>query len=309
MYDINVDKSLSSKLIVPKNDVVLAELGSPAETVTDKPVAKNSILAGAKSHLSDVDIDIPSTNKVAKNTFALIISNENYKRAENVPFANNDGNVFEKYLQLAVGVPENHITHLQDASLSDIKYGLNHINDVSEAFDGKAKIIVYYSGHGIPDEKNKDGYILPVDGYASDPSTAYKLSEFYKNLNDLNSESVVVFLDACFSGTQKSGSMIASARGVAIKVNEDKPQGNLVVLSAAQGDQTAYPYNEKEHGMMTYYLLKKLQETGGNATLGELSDYITTEVKRTSLIENGKSQVPVTHYDDLNTTWSSQTLR
>lgn len=309
VYDLNADKSLSDKLIVPKDEAVLAELGPTDESIKDKMPAKNSLIAGTRSHLSDVDTDIPTTKKVAEKTFALIISNEDYKRAESVPFANNDGNVFEKYLQLAIGVPQNHITHLQNASLSDIKYGLNHIKEVSEAFDGEAKIIVYYSGHGIPDEKNKDGYLLPVDGYASDPSTAYKLSVFYKNLNDINSKNVVLFLDACFSGAQKSGSMIASARGVAIKVNEDKPQGNLVVISAAQGDQTAYPYAEKEHGMMTYFLLKKLQETTGDVTLGELSDYITTQVKRTSLIENGKSQIPVTSFDDRNTTWSTQTLR
>jgi hypothetical protein len=55
--------------------------------------------------------------------------------------------------------------------------------------------------------------------------------------------------------------MLASARGVAIKVKEEKPQGNLVVVSASQGDETAYPYNEKRHGLFTYYLLEKLQES------------------------------------------------
>ena len=86
--------------------------------------------------------------------------------------------------------------------------------------------------------------------------------------------------------------MLASARGVAIKVRDEAPQGNLVVFTAAQGDETAYQYAEKGHGMFTYFLLKKLQESKGGVTLGELGDYITNEVKRESLLNNNKIQTP-----------------
>ena len=60
---------------------------------------------------------------------------------------------------------------------------------------------------------------------------------------------------------------------------------------------------------MTYYLLKKLQETSGNVKIGELSDYITSQVKRTSLVENGKSLIPTTIFNDDNANWRNQTLR
>jgi len=64
------------------------------------------------------------------------------------------------------------------------------------------------------------------------------------------------------------------------------------VFSAAQGDETAYPFKEQKHGMFTYYLLKKLQESKGNVSLGELGDYITTQVKQQSVVVNRKSQTP-----------------
>jgi hypothetical protein len=67
----------------------------------------------------------------------------------------------------------------------------------------------------------------------------------------------------------------------------------MVVLSAAQGKETAYPYREKEHGMFTYFLLKKLQETKGNATLGEISNYVITNVEQKSIVVNGRSQTPM----------------
>jgi hypothetical protein len=65
-----------------------------------------------------------------------------------------------------------------------------------------------------------------------------------------------------------------------------------VVFSAAQGDETAYPFKEKEHGMFTYYLLKKLKETSGNVSLEELGQYVTDQVSRKSIVSNGKSQTP-----------------
>jgi uncharacterized caspase-like protein len=158
--------------------------------------------------------------------------------------------------------------------------------------NGKSKVIVYYAGHGIPDEDTQSAYILPVDGTGSNVRAAYSLNSLYKTLSSIPSESVTVLLDACFSGSKREGDMLSSARGVAIKVKEEKPQGNLVVVSASQGDETAYPYNEKHHGLFTYYLLKKLQESKGKITLGELSGYIKDKVRRSSIINNGKMQTP-----------------
>lgn len=311
IYDFRVDPSLSPALQIPESKVVLAELEGEENNIVNEPQVndKKSIVLSAPVELSDVDKDIPLTNKVASNTFALVISNENYKQVEKVPFAINDGRVFKQYLQMAIGIPEKHITHIEDASLSDIKYALNRLNEICEAYEGEVNIIVHYSGHGIPSESSKEAYLLPVDGYGADVTTALKVSDFYKQLSMMKTQGVVVFLDACFSGTQKSGDMLMSARGVAIKVRDEIPMENLVVISAAQGDQTAYPYNEKQHGLMTYFLLKKLQENKGDVTLGELSDYIVKNVKRISIVEQGKSQVPSVSYDSSNTKWREIRVR
>ena len=67
-----------------------------------------------------------------------------------------------------------------------------------------------------------------------------------------------------------------------------------MVFSAAQGDETAYAYQAKSHGMFTYFLLKKLQESKGNVSYGELARYISEQVERSSLLENSKQQSPMT---------------
>ena len=240
----------------------------------------------------DVDDDIPIVVKKNEKVFAVVIANEKYQTEKAVQYAKNDGRVFAEYCRKTLGLPEKNIHYVTDATLNNLKYELKWLQNVMKVYRGEAKVIFYYAGHGIPDEQNKNGYLLPIDGYGSEVTTGYALDDLFKTLGNMPSKSVTIFLDACFSGAKRDGDMLASTRGVAIKVKQNAPQGNMVVFSAAQGDETAYPYNEFEHGLFTYYLLKKLRETKGDVTLGELGDYIKTKVEQQSIVVNGKLQSP-----------------
>ncbi len=258
----------------------------------------------------DVDFDIPIADNVSNHTFAVIISNEKYQMEKAVQYAENDGKAFTEYCKKTLGLPEKNVHFVTNATLNNIKHEIKWLQDVITVYNGDAKIIFYYAGHGIPDEQNKSAYLLPIDGYGSDVTTGYALEDLYKALGSLPSKSVTVFLDACFSGAKRDGEMLASARGVAIKVKQATPVGNIVVFSAAQGDETAYPYKEEEHGLFTYYLLKKLQETKGDVTLGELGDYIKTQVERQSIVINGKLQSPsIVSTATIANSWKKWTLK
>ncbi|MDR1896894.1 MAG: WG repeat-containing protein [Prevotellaceae bacterium] len=242
---------------------------------------------------SDVDKNIPAV-KTDDNSalFAFIIANENYEEAP-VPFALNDGRIFREYCQKTLGLPDKHIRMFEDASLGKIITAIEQIKERAKAYEGEASVILYYAGHGVPDEKKNTAYLLPVDGSGSDiTTTGYSLAKLYDELSKLPLRSVTVFLDACFSGAKREDEMLASARGIATKVKDEAPKGNMVVFSAATGDETAHQYEEKGHGLFTYFLLKKLQETSGNVTYAELSDYVTKQVKRQSVVINDKRQTP-----------------
>ena len=239
-----------------------------------------------------VDTSIPVTTEVKDKTFVLVISNENYKHEESVPFANNDGEVFAVYCEKTLGVPAKNIHRVPDATLNDMNHELEWLTQVVKAFDGQAQAIFYYSGHGMPDEASKEAYLLPTDAYSSDPKSGLSTKKLYDRLNSMQAQRTLVFLDACFSGSKRDGEMMASSRGVAIKAKTEPVKGNMVVFSAAQGNETAYPYKGNNHGMFTYFVLNKLNETGGAVTLGELSDYVIKEVKQKSIVDNGKSQTP-----------------
>ena len=151
--------------------------------------------------------------------------------------------------------------------------------------------------------------MLPVDASGQNTEVCLSTKRLYDTLDGLHAKRVLVFMDACFSGAQRGDGMLASARGVALKVKQDAPKGNMVVFSAATGDETAYPYKEKGHGLFTYYLLKKLQDTKGDVTLGELSEYVNKEVRRQSVVINHKSQSPTVVPADGMSDWSSIKLR
>ena len=80
-------------------------------------------------------------------------------------------------------------------------------------------------------------------------------------------------------------------------------------MTASTGDQSASPFEENKHGLFTYYFLKKLQESKGEATLGEIADYLVKRVKQSSLVENGKMQVPTVQSSIPEDEWRSWKLK
>lgn len=259
---------------------------------------------------SDVDQNIPEVSATNTNTFAIIIANENYLEETPVQYALNDGHTFKTYCQKVLGLPEDNIHYRENATLNMILTEVDWISKVARAYNGEASLIAYYAGHGIPDEASGSSYLLPVDGIGNNLRTGYNLAELYKTLGALPAKSVTVFMDACFSGAKRGEGMLASARGVAIKAKPEAPKGNMVVFSAAQGDETAYPYEDKGHGLFTYFLLKKLQETKGQVSLGELAQYVQQQVSRRSIVTNGKSQTPcVTPSESVIGTWKGKMLK
>lgn len=256
----------------------------------------------------DIDTHIPVNTEIKDKTFVLIISNENYKHEQTVPYALNDGDVFYIYCEKTLGIPKKNIKHLRDATLNDMNHELEWLSNIVNAYDGEASAIVYYSGHGMPDESSKEAFLLPVDGYSSDSQSGLSILKLYQQLGSMDSQRTLVLLDACFSGTQRDGSMLNESRGIAIKNRKAPVQGNLVVFSAAQGNETAYPYKEYHHGLFTYYVLDKINQSGGHVSLGELSDYVIKQVKRSSMSENGKSQTPDIVVASTNTEWRNWKL-
>lgn len=302
----------SETIVMPNNDIEIEQKldnKPPSATYIDKTKTHNQLSITSNKQISDVDVDIPQSEAENSSMFALIIANEQYQDVAPVANALNDGEVIAKYCKLTLGIPPTNIHLVKNATLNNIKRELNIMAKIAQAYKGDASFLIYYAGHGVPDEATRDSYLLPVDGYVADMSTCYKLSDFYNAIGNMPSLKTLVLIDACFSGSMREDGMLASARGVRIKSKSASPSGNMIVITSATGDETAYSYTDKNHGLFTYYILKKLKETNGQVSIGNLFDYVSDKVVKQSIVTNGKSQTPtVTPSISIEDDWKNWTL-
>ena len=261
---------------------------------------------------STVDKNIPVNRTKYPYQYALIIGNEDYSKYQrgletevNVEFARNDASVFKEYAIKTLGVDPMNAHLLLDATSGEVYQKIDLISKLASKSGEQAEIIFFYAGHGLPDEQTKAPYIIPVDVSGTNLNAAVKLQEIYKKFAESGAGKVTIFLDACFSGGGRNAGLIA-ARSIKVKPKENLITGNLVVFSASSEEQSALPYKAEQHGMFTYFLLKKLQESRGNATYGELAEYITKNVSIESLRINQKEQDPKVNVSlDVQDNWEN----
>ena len=248
-----------------------------------------------ESLVSDIDNNIPYNNITIPDRIALIIGNENYSErlnAEiNVDYARHDAEIFRKYALNTMGVEDRNLYFLLDATAGKMNREIDLVAELVKRIGDDAELIFFYAGHGFPDEVTKVPYLIPVDVDATNLGSAIKLSEIYKKFGESESKRITIFLDACFSGGGRNQGLLA-ARSVVIKPIDEELRGNMVVFAASTGFQSALPYHSEKHGMFTYYLLKKIKDTEGNITYGELADYLKETIGIESLRENRKPQDP-----------------
>lgn len=262
---------------------------------------------------SGVDKNIPFNNNKNPDRLALIIGNENYTgslNAEiNVEYARNDAEIFRKYAINCLGVEERNVYFFTDATAGLMRTKIELVAKLVSKMGSDAELIFYYAGHGFPDESTRVPYLIPVDVNATNLDAAIKLPEIYEQFSQTGAKRVIVFMDACFSGGGRNQGLLA-ARGVKIKPKNYMLDGNMVVFSASTGEQSALPYDKEKHGMFTYFLLKKLQDTKGNVTYDELSKYLESKVSVESLRVNGKEQDPKVNVSlDVEDVWKLWKIR
>lgn len=230
-----------------------------------------------------VDVDIPMTSKQNEETFAFIIANENYNLFSGADYSHNDGKVFAEYCKKTLGMPENNVRYYEDATYGNIANALKQLRDIADVYDGDAKIIFYFSGLGITDEKTNERYILPSDASLSAlASTGYKITELMSTLNFLKSKYTILIVDAPFNGNDKSGKPLASGRGVRISNKQIPPMSNVIGLIGSD-DGKGYSSKQLQHSILTYSILDKLKSTKGDCSISELFDESCQKTKTESL--------------------------
>jgi len=223
----------------------------------------------------DIDTGLPSTRTRNPDAIAVVIGNSDYSKAKDVAYAVNDAKLMKTYLVDVLGYKVGNIFYYENASKSDfeILFG-NRENYKGKLFNAvkrdRSDIFIYYSGHGAPGLKDKRGYFVPAE---ADPQyielSGYSTDVFYSNLAKVPARSTTIVLDACFSGA----SIFENISPMVLEVEKPSLElKNAVVLSSSTGSQVSSWYNDKEHGMFTYFFLKAIHNRNADSDKdGELS--------------------------------------
>jgi TPR repeat protein len=238
---------------------------------------------------SDID-DLPAPLAADPKAVALVIGVERYRDGmPKADFAAADARLTAEYFKRVLGVQDENLAILLDdrATKNDLEKNIerwlpNHVEKGS-------KVYVYYSGHGAPDPAKGDAYLVPYD---ADPTyiaqTGYSLNRLYAQLGKLPADSVLVVMDSCFSGAGGRSVMAKGARPL-VNLKTDAVPANVTALSASTAQQISNTYQEKGHGLFTYFFLKGLKEKGDvKAAFG----YLGPEVSRVALRQYNSEQTP-----------------
>lgn len=273
---------------------------SKAHTTT--VVAAKPQASQALPVISASDVDrLPSFRAVQKkHAYAVVIGIEQYReKLPKADFADKDAKLVGEYLTKVLGYPEeNVIVRLNErATRTDlVKYFEEWLKNNVEP---GGSVFVYYSGHGAPNTRTGEAYLVPYDG---DPSfvdsTAYPVKQMYAALDKLPAKDVTVVLDSCFSGAGGRSVLAKGARPMVLSAeNPVLASGKTIVLAASGGDQISNSFQEQGHGLLTYYFLKGLQGEGdtnkdGVIEMAELYDYVKPNVQRIARKQYNSEQTP-----------------
>jgi len=277
--------------------IFLASGGKLPDSSTASPYAQTMTV---KQPVSDVD-ELPAVkSKPNKNAYAVIIGIEQYRqKLPTADFATHDARIVAEYLLKVMGYPaENVVILLNDkASKSDFDKYLGRW--LSNNVEADSSVFIYFSGHGAPNPNTGDAYLVPYDG---DPSfiddTGYSLQRLYEQLGRLPAKEIIVALDSCFSGTGGRSVLAKGSRPLVMNLQSSFViPGNVTVMAAASSKQISSTYEEKSHGLFTYFILKGIKDgdfvkQNGTISVGDLFTYIKPEVERIARKRYNNAQTP-----------------
>lgn len=243
------------------------------------------------------DVDKPKYQTPENpNLFALVVGIEKYSTIPEAPYAERDAVAVRDHL-LAMGYPQRNIILLTGDKATKTGLTKNLETWLPRNTTEDSSVFFYYSGHGAPDVKNGQAYLVPWDG---DPQfledTAYPIKRLYEKLGSLKAKRVVMAMDSCFSGAGGRSVLAKGARPLVNKIEKiESIDDKIVSFSAAAGDQISGTLDDQGHGAFTYFLLKGLSgEAGdhsGKVTVKSLYDYLSPKVADAARRQN-RDQLP-----------------
>ncbi len=230
---------------------------------------------------------------IAGKLLAVIFGVQQYTNVRPLKHTLNDARGMRDLL-LGLGLEKERMFYTEDPNLATVRTGLG--TWLRQQAGPKDVAFVYFAGHGAaeldaesdePDKLSK--YLLPVEADLSNLyATALPMSEVADLLRKIKARTLIVILDACFSGSAGGRAVVAASNRAdsVIAPNflvKGTGQGR-VILSASGPNEAAQEVDELNHGVFTFYLLEGLSgkadsQPDGQVDLLELVNWVTEQVR------------------------------
>ena len=267
-----------------------------------KPAGSLAALSAETAPPVRSDIDELPALQAPKNSraYAIVIGIEHYRqKLPKADYATEDAKLVAEYLIQTLGYQAENVVLLTNERALQSDFTKYFEKWLPNNVDPNSTVFVYYSGHGAPNTKTGDAYLVPYDG---DPAfideTGFSLKRLYADLGKLPAKKVIVALDSCFSGAGGRSVIAKGSRPLVMNLQSNVvlPK-NMTVLSASSGDQTSSTYDDKGHGLFTYFLLKGIKNedvtrADGSLKIDDLYGYLKPQVERIARKQYNNEQTP-----------------
>ncbi len=222
---------------------------------------------------------------------ALIVAIEDYTFLPDVPGAVANGEAWRTFLEDNMGVPRVYTLYDQKASREEMKrFAQRAAADVQPG----GKLWFVFVGHGAPSPRG-EGLLIGMDAQQTVDSLGARSASQSEIVNALRSgeaSDVVMVVDACFSGRDGGGQLLAKGSQPVVPVQAANVPTNVVMISAAQSNEFAGSLPDEDRPAFSYLLLGALRgwadDGDGSVTTGEAVRWTQTQLGHVT----GRTQTP-----------------
>jgi uncharacterized caspase-like protein len=245
--------------------------------------------------------------------WALIVGVDKYSTSFQLPplrFAAADAELLGQALQSIQSgdLPREQVRIMTDSGLHEYLPTRGNIvswlDYMAQRVGPEDTLVFYFAGHGMMADGGE--YLLPVDASIAGPGSlarsALSLSLLKEKLAALSARNTIAIIDACRDTpvAAAEGAGLEEALAKSLKSVGQRSWSQSVaraVLLSCGVDQRAWEWEEKGHGVFTYYLVQGLNgeaaATDGSITFRGVASYVRQRVPAwVSEHLPGKSQMP-----------------
>lgn len=143
---------------------------------------------------------------------------------------------------------------IKNATKANVIQTLNQLSIDMEVNDS---VVIYYAGHGFINEKTGNGYWIPSDASAKDPSTWISNTSISEMLANIRSKQMVMISDSCYSGA------FTKEQKLSLQDQNVNPENILVkrsvVVMSSGGEEPVADEGRGGHSIFAWYLMQALR--------------------------------------------------